>query len=289
MENNNIRQNIHTNSKREKKKYRYNDSLRKYKKENPNLVKKQKILMTHENTEDLPLKDVGKDISNISSQINENNNLLNYNKFRRHELYQKYRNKTSRSMPKYHFLKASTPRRDFNFRKKNLYLNSNNFNKTTYYKTTDDFNNAYEFETKNKISHIQRPSFTITNRNYSNYRIPKIEYNLTMNRSNYIIDNEKYKELNNLNNILNKHNKELRQESSQMNKEINELRNINQKLYIENKNALIKLEKIKKELDIKNDALNELNIKNKKIRELSEELKKLKNFLKEKENENIKK
>ena len=298
MENNNISPNIHTNStnskKDIKKKYRYNDSLGKYKKENPNLVKKRKKV-------DLSLKNEGADISNISSQINEKNNILNYNQIGRLELCQKYRNKTSTSIPKYHVLKASTPKRDFNFQKRNLHLNSNNINNTTYNKKIDDFNNAFEFETRNTISHFQTPFFTITNRNYSNYSKPNIEYNISKDRSNYILDNAKLKQISNLDNILNKHDTE----SSQINKEINELRNINKKLYIENNNILMKFKALKKESDITNDALNDLNIKNKKIRELSDEFKKLKLimpsfaffsniiawidmiFLKEKENENI--
>ena len=298
MENNNISPNIHTNStnskKDIKKKYRYNDSLGKYKKENPNLVKKRKKV-------DLSLKNEGADISNISSQINEKNNILNYNQIGRLELCQKYRNKTSTSIPKYHVLKASTPKRDFNFQKRNLHLNSKNINNTTYNKKIDDFNNAFEFETRNTISHFQTPFFTITNRNYSNYSKPNIEYNISKDRSNYILDNAKLKQISNLDNILNKHDTE----SSQINKEINELRNINKKLYIENNNILMKFKALKKESDITNDALNDLNIKNKKIRELSDEFKKLKIimpsfaffsniiawidmiFLKEKENENI--
>ena len=298
MENNNISPNIHTNStnskKDIKKKYRYNDSLGKYKKENPNLVKKRKKV-------DLSLKNEGADISNISSQINEKNNILNYNQIGRLELCQKYRNKTSTSIPKYHVLKASTPKRDFNFQKRNLHLNSNTVNNTTYNKKIDDFNNAFEFGTRNTISHFQTPFFTITNRNYSNYSKPNIEYNISKDRSNYILDNAKLKQISNLDNILNKHDTE----SSQINKEINELRNINKKLYIENNNILMKFKALKKESDITNDALNDLNIKNKKIRELSDEFKKLKLimpsfaffsniiawidmiFLKEKENENI--
>ncbi len=298
MENNNISPNIHTNStnskKDRKKKYRFNDSLGKYKKENPNLVKKRKKV-------DLSLKNEGTDISNISSQINEKNNILNYNQIGRLELCQKYRNKTSTSIPKYHVLKASTPKRDFNFQKRNLHLNSKNINNTTYNKKIDDFNNAFEFETRNTISHFQTPFFTITNRNYSNYSKPNIKYNISIDRSNYILDNAKLKQISNLDNRLNKHDTE----SSQINKEINELRNINKKLYIENNNILMKFKALKKESDITNDALNDLNIKNKKIRELSDEFKKLKLimpsfaffsniiawidmiFLKEKEDENI--
>ena len=307
--NNNIRQNIHINQKRDlKKKYRYNDSIGKYKKDNPNLIKKQYILSNKEENDDLPFKHIESGITNISSQIKKNDNLLQRYKDQRNYLNKKYKTKSSLSVPKYHLLSSNTPRRDYRKNKYFNHLDSHLLNKTTYNNQREDLGDLSDIERKNnKLILNSRPSFKKNLRYYSNNRFERVQtyenlnsntterrndnyfdnYNLTMNRTNYIGESAKVKELSTLNNILIKHNKKYIQDSRQMTKEINELRIKYQNLKNENKNLLINLSKLKNELENKKDSINEINLKNNQIKQLNEELIRLRNIIDVKENENI--
>ena len=138
-------------------------------------------------------------------------------------------------------------------------------------------------------------------RNYTEQNYEKITgYNLRYNDdsripiySNFNNKDIKSKELSNMNLILQKQNKTLREHSRETGYKINDLlnnikiiRRDNQRLNSENNKLLNKITNLENELDItKNLSMNELELKSNQISELNEEIIKLQYILEEKENE----
>ena len=309
MENiSNNRHNPHTVHRHQlKKKTRYNDSLKKYKKTMSNLAQKAKNAYQGQNQEDLS----NSKLNIIPTEMRENETPSYNNLIKKYDWTTNKR--VSLSAPKYHILKASTPKRNYNLRRKNLLLNTpKDINYSTYLKTTNDFNEFDEGERKNKVSEILSTSFRTTLRNKSrpNFR-PLLAYkdfsfNPNKSSANFDFDNStinnstsfnsiKSKEVITLNNILQKQNKELRQKTREMRYQINDLlnnikliRKDNQRLNSEKNKLLMKITNLENEFDIsKNMSLNELESKSNIITQLNEEIIKLNSALDEKENEII--
>ena len=224
----NSRHNPHQEQRRQlKKNYRYNDSLSKYKKA------KQKI-ESNQNKMDASLKNLNSGITEISTDNNEKEKKSNYLPIKKYDWTS--RTRISLSAPKYHFLKPSTPKRDYNLKKKNQYINTpKTLNNSSYYKTSENFSQYTDTDISNRYNDLIPPKA----RDFSkpNYRsILSTEFNSNTIRktgvnndfNNYTLingDGSKNKELITLNNILQKQNKELRQKTREMRYKINELLN----------------------------------------------------------------
>ena len=298
------RQNIHNIPKAElKKRLRANDSLNKYKKKNPNIIKKQNI-ESNTNHEDIPTQRLRTQLTEISLNEKERENPFQNYEQRDHL------KKPSLNEIKYQLHQARTPRRDYR-RKHNLFINSlsNRFNNTTYLKTTEDYNNKYETDTERKSNIRELIRDKIRNRYYSrpNFHRLNQKYNINdierrndylngttriINRSNYVRDNNiKMKEIITLNNILNKQNNEMKLKIKETTIKLNEfitkqnkLISENQYIKKENKNLLMNLSLVQNELNnLKNMTYNEIESKTITINELNNELNQIKNELNEKD------
>ena len=301
----NARNNPHHEPRRQlKKKYRYNDSLSKYKKTISNLVQKQKLNL-NPNKFEPSLNNLDSGLTDISTEINEKAKTSNYTQFKKHDWASS--KGLSLSAPKYHFLKSSTPKRDYNLKKKNIYINSpKTLNDSSYYKTSENFSQYIQTE-RNKLNdsilpkarNYSRPSYRsilssefTTSRKSGNFNDIN---NYTLTSTNIIKNNSNNKELLTLNNILQRQNKELRQNSREMRYKINELlNNIKvmrmdiQKLNNDKRKLLMKVTNLENELEMnKNMSFNELESRSNAITQLNEENMKLKVALDEKENEII--
>ena len=105
----NIRQNTQDIPKKSLiKRLRANDSLSKYKKKNQNLLKKQNFESS--NHEDLPLQNLKPQLTEISNQNKETNNI--FKKYERPDL-KSLTKKPSYSSARYNLLRVYTPRRDY--------------------------------------------------------------------------------------------------------------------------------------------------------------------------------
>ena len=312
MENNpNSRHNPHTVRKPQlKKKYRYNDSLKKYKRAMTNLAQKSKNLIQGQNNYETDLSTSKIGFNKISQEFKKRETPSSRNLVKKYDWTKNRR--VALSSPKYHFLKVSTPKRDFNLRRKNLYINTPKVtNYSTYLKTTDDFRDFNEGERRNKISEILSSSFRTTFRPKSRPNLrPLLIYkdfnlnaykssanididNITMNSTSF--NSAKSKEIVTLNNILQKQNKDLRIRVREMRHKINDLlinikliRIDNQRLNSEKTKLIMKITNLENELDIsKNMSLNQLESKSNIIAQLNEEIMKLHIIIDEKENEII--
>ena len=231
-----------------KKNYRYNDSLSKYKKTIPNLVQKPKVDSNptqnlNQNKFNEALTNLKAGLQDIPTEYKDNELPSNNLTMKRYDWARNKR--VSLSAPKYHFLKSSTPKRDYNLRRKNIYINAPNIlNDSNYLKTTDDFTDANERERKNKMSDILSSSFRTTFRTKSRPNFRPLyntnDFNITTHTRSGVLndinngptinggkigDSSKNKELIALNNILQKQNKELRQRTREMRYKINDLLN----------------------------------------------------------------
>ena len=178
------------------------------------------------------------------------------------------------SIQKNKYLRARTPKRNYNFPKKNLNFLDNS--KITHLNTTDDF--ITQNNRKTLTNRINQSLYPITKDNISEYNndIINLErvYNININ------DFSKPKEIVMLNTILKKQNNEFRIKTSEMRNKINELLNNlkaarmdNQRLNNEKKNLLTKISFLENELNIKqNISLNELESKNNMIEQLKNEI-----------------
>ena len=312
MENiSNTRHNPHTVHRPQlKKKYRYNDSLKKYKRTMINLAQKSKNLAQSQNQLEADLSNSNVGFNKISTEFKEREAPSSNNMIKKFDWTKNRR--VALSAPKFHILKHSTPKKDFNLRRKNLYINTPKVtNYSTYLKTTNNFKEFDDVERRNIISDILSSSFRTTYRTKSrpNFRPPLAfnDFNLNPNKSsaNNDIDNmtvistsfnsAKSKEIVTLNNILTKQNKELRQRIREMRYKINDLLNNiklirmdNQRLNTEKNKLLMRITKLENELDIsKNISLNQLESKSNIIAQLNEEIMKLNAIIDEKENEII--
>ena len=293
-----------------KKNYRYNDSLKKYKRAMTNLAQKSKNLIQSKNSYETDLSNLNVGLNKISTEFKEREAPSSSNMIKKHDWTKNRR--VALSSPKFHILKHSTPKRDYNLRRKNLYINTPKVtNYSTYLKATNNFNDFNEGERRNKITDILSSSFRTTYRTRSrpNFRplLTSYDFNLNPNKSsaNNDIDNitmnstsftsAKSKEIVTLNNILQKQNKELRQRIREMRYKINDLLNNiklirmdNQRLNSEKNKLLMKITNLENELDInKNMSLNQLESKSNIIAQLNEEIMKLNIIIDEKENEII--
>ena len=293
-----------------KKKYRYNDSLKKYKRAMIKLAQKSKNLIPRQNQyeTDLSNSKVGFDI--ITKEFKEKLTPSRHDMIKKHD-WRKNR-RVALSAPKYHIFKVFTPKRNNNLRRRNLYMSTPKVkNYSTYLKTSNDFNESNEGERRKKITDILSSSFRTT---FLAKTRPKFrplltynDFNLELNKSsaNNDIDNIalnrtsfsslKNKEIIILNNILQKQNKELKQRTREMRHKIKDLLNNmkyirmdNQRLNSEKNKLLMIITNLEDELDIsKNMSLNELESKSNIIAQLNEEIMKLNAIIEEKENEII--
>ena len=289
-----------TNHHHEKKlKIRYNDSIRKHKQ---NLA--QKHLNSNINKVEFPIQKLNSGLTDISAQINKPELQINNNiSIKRYNWTN--RDRISLSAPKYHILKATTPRRDYNYLKIRNFKYTNTpkaLNNSSYYKTAENFSHLDSEENNNYISLIpnrskynRRSSFKsiistndLDNNNKTTGRLGI--YNKGYNYTNSTTNN---KELITLNNILQKQNKELRLKIRENRYKINDLLNNikvsrmdNQRLINEKNSLLMNIDSLEKEIELnKNMYFNELESKNNTITELNEEIIKLKTALDEKLNE----
>ena len=197
----------------------------------------------------------------------------------------------SYTTPKLSYLRAKTPKRTFDLRRKDLkYLNTSNILSTSYIKTSDDFSGI--IEGKNKFHHRIHPSLSTRKRSktglFNDINNVEIIYNTNINEFS------KPKEIIMLNNILKKQNKEFRIKAGEMRHKMNELLNNliltkmdNQKLNNEKKELMMKISYLENEMEInKNMTSNEIELKNNTIEKLKNEIMEL-NILLDKKEEQI--
>jgi hypothetical protein len=263
--------------KRLKKKYRYNDSLGKYKNKYQNLIHKPKN-ETNQNKFEDALTNLKSGLAENSQEVEVKEKIREHMPVRKHNLINTH--KLSISVPKYHILRPSTPKRDYNLIKRKVLLNTpKTLNNSSYFKTSDNFAPFTETDISNKYNSTMRHKY----RNFSrpNFRplLTTTDFNLSSKYNiNNIGDSSRNKELITLNNILVKQNKELRQKTREMRYKINDLLNNvkivridNQKVSNEKKKLLMQIQNLENQLDNnKSMSLNELESKsnlitNKKI------------------------
>ena len=303
------RNNHHTGQRGEVKrlkKTRYNDSLGKYKTKYQNLIHKQKNeanqninqnkninTSTNQNKFEEALTNLKSGLVESSQDIEIKEKKQEYKPIRRHNFTNTQR--SSLSVPKYHILRPTTPKRVFNLAKRKIYINTpKTMNDSSYFKTAENFVVYPEVDRNNRYVETLRPKY----RNYSrpSFRplLTSTDFGINMKSNiNNFIDNTRGKELITLNNILTKQNKELRQKAREMRYKINDLLNNiklirmdNQKNNDEKKKLLMEIKNLENQLDYnKNMSLNELELKSNTITKLNEELMHLNALVDEKENE----
>ena len=303
-----IRQMPHSLRTERKKKYRYNDSLRKYRKTHPiNITKKY---VNPKEKFEIALENLKEGLAEITAEFNDKNPKNESLKKKDMKIIKpmkrlNHQNPLSLSMPKYHFLRTTTPKRNYPLLKqKKNYLDSSNPLQQSFFTTAND---KMDHSAIYKINDKMHADMT-TSRGFSrpNYRglLPsnKLKIENGNGMSNFIRLNNmnlntdiKNKELNNLNNILERQNKELRQNTREMRYKINDLLNNikllrmdNQRLNSDKNKLLVQISNLENELDIsKNLSMNELELKSNQIAELNEDIMRLNLILDEKENEII--
>ena len=315
----NIRINNHRDPKKNKN-FRYNDSLGKYKKAISHKSHKHKL--NPKEKFEIALTNLREGLEEITSEekerekqqkilINErkaknirNNNMINA---RRLKNYNTLNNRISLSVPKYRHrnVRIETPsRHNYLHKKKSSFIEPPSSMHSTYVKTMNYSVNPKYYRTRNDslfsrtaYRNFSRPRYknnidsVIINTN-SNYN-DNIDYLTLTNRK--ISDDLKSKELSNINNILQRQNKELRQNIREMRYKVNDLLNNikllrmdNQRLNSENNKLLMRITNLENEFDIsKNMSMNELELKSNQISQLNEEVMRLNIILEEKENEII--
>ena len=252
MENNiKVRHNPHQAHRAHLKKItRYKDSLSKYKNTIPKLIQKYNIIPTQEQSESkINLKNLREGLMEDTAEIGKNEVPSIFSSTTSYERRTNPRH--SLSAPRYHILKATSPKRNYLRREKNI----NHHTPISLYRScvkNDDFNGKRN--RNNKISDILSSSFrTRTNSRSRGRAIFQNNYNeMTLNpkRSSIPIDG-----INNLltksyagksikglekstqNNILQKQNQELRQKVREMRFKINDLLNEIKSLRIDNQRA----------------------------------------------------
>ena len=252
MENNiKVRHNPHQAHRAHLKKItRYKDSLSKYKNTIPKLIQKHNIIPTQEQSESkINLKNLREELMEDTAEIGKNEVPSIFSSTTSYERRTNPRH--SLSAPRYHILKATSPKRNYLRREKNI----NHHTPISLYRScvkNDDFNGKRN--RNNKISDILSSSFrTRTNSRSRGRAIFQNNYNeMTLNpkRSSIPIDG-----INNLltksyagksikglekstqNNILQKQNQELRQKVREMRFKINDLLNEIKSLRIDNQRA----------------------------------------------------
>ena len=274
-------------------KSRYNDSLSKY---------KHNLSIKQINKPEIQLKTKTSGLTDNSIDLNKKEILSNYHPGKMYDWTNKPR--ASLSVPKYHILRAKTPKRDYNYlRRKDFTYTPKKFVDSIYFKTTENFSQFSETERNNNnyTVHIPYKEKYYSRRHIRPNLSPKKIDNSTtsrklgVNNNGYTntYDSSRNKELINLNNILQKQNKDLRLKTREMRYNINELLNNiklmrmeNQRINNEKKKLLMTINNLEKDLEQnKNLSFNELESKNNEITQLNEELIKLNSILDEKENE----
>ena len=304
-----IRQFPHNSRRERKKNYRYNDSISKYKKNYPNNIHKYSAYPKEKF--EVALENLKEGIEEITSEFNKSNdktklpikdNISTTNPSKRYNIQ---KNPLTSSAPKFHFLKVTTPRRNYPLiSKKRHYLDTSKSLNKSFFTTANDYkNNSVIFNADNHSIFDMNTSRLYSRPIYRRILLSKNSKNENGNenldylRLNSInIDNDiKHKELINMNNILQRQNKELRQNTREMRYKINDLLNNitslrmdNQRLNSEKNKLLIQITNLENEFDInKNLSMNELELKSNQITELNEEIMRLNMILDEKENEII--
>lgn len=279
------------NSRKRLKKRKFNDSINKYKKENPSLIKKKELeINTNIIGEDLPYPKPPTKLGDIYKKLIKKENILNSNLMNRFGKNNSFK-RISLSAPKRGFLKKPSGK-TINISRRNIYLNSQN--DSSFFDRKNDPTDISDSDYKNKYSMIV-PSSSNYYRDHSN----RISYKPILTTTNYNINTERrsesISEKNNLIVILNKQNKELRIKNREMRFQMNELlnkqkliKNDNQNLSNENQKLLMDIERLENDFEYyKNMTLNELENKTNKISKLSEDLVKMKNIIDTKGYENI--
>ena len=279
------------NSRKHLRKRNINDSIKKYKKENPSLIKNKRLVInTNIKGEDLPYPKAPTKLGDFYNKYIRKDNTVNSNLIQRFEKNNSYK-RISSSAPKHHFLKRATAKTN-NISRRNLYLN--NLNESSFIDRRNELTDISESDYKYKYSVIV-PSSS----NYYGDHNNRITYKPILTTTNYNINTERrsesISEKNNLISILNKQNKELRIRNREMRFQMNELlnkqkliKNDNQNLSNDKKELIMEIERLENEFEYyKNMTLNELETKTNKISELSEDLVKMKNIIDTKRYENI--
>ena len=276
-------------NKHPKKNYRYNDSISKYKRENPKLIKKKK-LQIDTNVESLPFHNLKNTFNEFSNNFTEKQNVLNYIPIKKLEITNKLNIRTSRSVPKKGFLRKSIRTQNYN----NLrnYNNLNTPENTSFLNTSNDFSDltmTYNYRNRNDPLYNQIEGFSTR----TSYKPNSNKTKFNMNNG-YISDiskttnNEKY-----FINILSKDNQKLRQRNREINlllkdnlKKQETLKMNYQNLYNDKQMLLMKAKHLQNELNnYKNMSLNQIEIRNNKIRELNEKMMKMKTMIDVKKNQ----
>ena len=298
-----MNQNYEANKKRKnlKKKYRYNDSINKYKKENPKLIKKKNVEINI-NNEDLNLNRTSR-LNGFSKDQREENDNFNYNPINIFERNEQIKRTRTPSAPRNDLLKKIYPKRNYNIIRNNIYLKTNNNssllninNGSSEISQIDRNNNYYNIlkspfnkirESNNKTSHKRLLTNPPNNFNTQRYRNTSDYSNINMNKTQSFKDDINNKKLLNMNKILLKTNRELREKNRMMNLEISDLINEQNEIKIENQNLfddqnwlLIEIEELENELEyFRNLSLRDLEKRNIKIKELNDEIMNMKNML----------
>ena len=269
-----------------KKNFRYNDSINMYKKTISNYM--QKSGLNPKGNFEQALSNLKESLKDSSIEFyqkekykkKENEGRNNYRTNNKYNLVNK---RTNLSVPKHHhYERTTTPSiNKLLIQKKLSYLDSKKSMKNLYFKTINNYNRDSSFyRSRDNYSHshnskrnYSRPSYrsilNLSNLNYMNTINNDTDY-IKFNTIKYD-DSFKNKELNNVNIILQKQNKQLRQNTREMRYKINDLLNNikllrmdNQRLNNEKNQVLMAIRNLENELDNnKNMSLNELEIKKK--------------------------
>ena len=275
-------------NKHRKKNYRYNDSISKYKRENPNLIKKKK-LQIDTNIERLPFQKINNTFNEFTNNFTEKQNVLNYIPIKKLEITNKLNIRTSRSVPKRHYFQKSVPSKNY-FNKRN-FNNLYTPNNTSFLNTSNDFSDitmTYDHRKKSNPLFNQKEDF--------NFRT---SYKPILIKTKFNVNNGYISDINNTNNseiylknILTNDNQKLRQKNREINlqlkdisKKLNAIKIDNQNLYNDKNLLLMKIKHLQNELsNFKNMSLNQIEIRNNKINKLNEEIMKIKSMRNEKKN-----
>ena len=298
------------NSRRDiKKKYRYNDSISKYRRSHPN-NNIQKLTINPKKKFKLALENLKEGLAEFTSETNENRNSIakekekqnNYNiESKSIKRFDSTHKRLSLSAPKYHILKSTTPKRNLPLLKKRSYLDTSKSLHRSFFTNKDYTTNSDIYRVDDILQPYETSSKDFNKPNYRRILGNDLKYDndssISYYRMNSLkIENDiKNREINNMNTILQRQNKELRQKVREMRYKINDfLNNIklmrmdNQRLNSEKNKLLIQISNLENELDTnKNLSMNELESKSNQIAELNEEVMRLNLILDEKENEII--
>ena len=199
--------NIHR--KKKNKNFRYNDSIGKYK--NKILRQKPKI-ESNQNKFEKILINLEPRLEDNSTELNEKDKFPNYHQSIKPNFTNTQR--TSLSVPKYHILKSSTPRRNI-LRRKNIYMNTpKTLNDSSYLKTANNFTQIIDTDRHNKYNEFQ------------NSKVRHYSFRPVLTSNDFIYNTKTSNNFGvNLNNILTKQNKELRHKQIEMRNKLNDYLN----------------------------------------------------------------